>query len=175
MFKLTSGRLVKELSERADKLRGRKVKAGIHLSEKLAWWYYQEFGTVRSYPISPASAKALRLPETAEYPEATIVPAVGPPYTALHGPLSPKRFVANVLPQIRELACQELVKALIASGYDPSVVQEVLMADVMPKILDMIADSMAASLGSSREGGKLEGQAPEEAYRQDAEIVDLSS
>jgi hypothetical protein len=190
-MKLTSLKLVDHLQAKAKKAAGARVSAAIRVPDELSWWYFQEFGTAsrmdadaptgtehgEGYPILPVNGKGLKLPAGGEYPTETVVPAVGPPHTLMHPGVHPKSFVRSILGEIGSTATRAVIQSIGESQLDVDAVREVLVGEVMPKIVDMIADSMAASGLAQRRTdgeGKLGAESPSEVFRDKAEIVDNS-
>jgi hypothetical protein len=190
-MKLTSLKLVEHLKDRSRKAAGAKASAAITVPDELSWWYFQEFGTAsrmdpdapsgtgspEGYPIVPINGKALRLPIAAGHPTETIVAEVGPPHTLMHPGVHPKSFVRSILPEIASTARVAAMQALGESALDATAVREVLLNEVMPKVVDMIAESMAASGLAQRRTdgeGKLGSESPSEAFKSAAQIVDTS-
>lgn len=171
MFKLSSSKLTQHLLDRAAQSRGRTIAACIDLPEDMDWWYYQEFGTVRSYVME----MPVTLPATMEFSKPTFLPYIGPPRTALHPPISPKKYITRILPEIREVINQGVANAFVKSDFDPNAAQDHLISEVMPKVVEMIAESMGESLTQPREDGKLKGIMPADEYRAKAQITDKST
>lgn len=187
-MKLTSLKLVDHLKERARKAAGAKLAAAVTVPDNLSWWYFQEFGTAsrseldsphpEGYEIHPVNGKGLRLPATEEHPEELAVPYVGPPYTKLHPGVAPKSFVRSILPEIQQSARLQIMQALIESGLDPSAITDVLVDKIMPDVIEQIAASMERSGLAQRRAdgeGKLGDQAPADAFRNEAEIIEKGS
>lgn len=169
MFTLKSNKLINRLTALSAALSGRRPAARIVVPEELAWWYYQEFGTVGGYTIAAEDGKFLRLPAAGIHPNPTFRDSV------IHPGVSPKSYIRDILPEVYVVAARAATQALMESGYSADAVQSVLMGTVLPEIKERIADSMSRALHQHRtadDPGKLGVEEPAEVFRNSAEIVD---
>lgn len=197
MMTFTSTKLAVNLASIRSRLAGSKIAARVSVPTDLDWWFYQEFGTATHFdedpialpdgieqaPLPPSAspdfyvirARAggkLRLPITMHWPDAWEGPYV------LHPGVAPKAFIRRILPDIHAATSLALAQALYERDYDPSSVQQALMSEIMPNIIQEIAASMAESLHgeSDRDSpGKLEGSNPADVFLESASVVDISS
>jgi hypothetical protein len=196
MMTFTSTKLVSTLDSVKSRIAGRKMTARITVPADLDWWFYQEFGTATHfnslsielpdgveqaplpsgtsnfYVIQARAGGRIRLPITMMWPEHWEGPEVH------HPGVEPKAFIRRILPDIHTMSASALATVLYQSDYDPDAVQQALMTEIMPSILEEIAVSMAESLayGPDRDTpGKLGGQSPADAFSASASIVDTSS
>jgi len=172
-FELKSnGALSKKLQAMRGRFQGTKVAGKLTLPPEMKWWYYHEFGTATAYPIDVIFAKDLRLPETAQYPEAIYVPRVGPPYTEMHPPIAARHMVGKVVDDILKYAAQTIGVAL-RGNLDPQVAHEALMTQVLPYAVDKITDSFAEQLPGTSVEGRLQGESAAEAFAANVRIEEL--
>jgi hypothetical protein len=165
VFKFTSTRLVDHLNERARSLRGGNPGAALAVPDELRWWYYHEFGTFGGYPIRAKDGGMLKLPPNGEF---------GLFHNkVIHPGVRAKHFLKKIIPEIDAYAFAEMKKALVETGYNIEAVKAILIERIMPKVADMIAESMSQSLhASDNPGSKLHGEDPATVYRDNVQIVE---
>jgi hypothetical protein len=172
-FELKSnGALASKLQSMRSKFQGTKIAGKLTVPDELRWWYYHEFGTATAYPIDVVFAKDLRLPETAQFPEATYVPRVGPPYTEMHPPIAARHMVGKVVDDILKYAAQTIGIAL-QGNLDPEAAHEALMSNVLPYAVDRITTSFAEQLPGTSVEGRLQGESAAEAFAANVRIEEL--
>ena len=164
-FEVTSERFLSELERRAEAVAASEpIISRIVVSDDLRWWYFQEFGTTRFYPIFPVAAKALSWP--AEGGGKVVVGHVDK-----HPPLKARHMVSSVLERIEEEIQSSVMQALVSSGYEAQAVQIELRTSLMPRVKSIIAESFEQQLPGVRPDGKLGGRTAAQAFEDDATVV----
>lgn len=143
------------------------MAARIVVPPDMAWWYYQEFGTTGPYPIDPKDPNRwLKLPPK----------GMNDIYWkhVEHPGVEPKLYITEIEQEILQVSADLLARGLIEGNYSSAYCAEVLNAQVMPTVRDMIAESMRNHLNASREdGGQLKGQEPADVFIANATIVPI--
>lgn len=137
--------------------------------DTLAWWYYQEHGTVGGYPIDPVNAKFLSWPE----PQAQ--GGIRRALHVIHPGVKPKHMITNVWSEIKSAFAVGTMQALRESEFDMALVQETILSTIGPAVKDIVVASIAEQLPTSRlDGGKLAGEAPADVFAAETEIRPLT-
>lgn len=184
-FTITSTRWIEELQRRQEALTSQRVCARLRVSEDLAWWFFQEFGTAtRADPYSKAQGIG-NMPRDAEG-RYLILPLYGSELRfpgadgeqvvtskVWHPGVYPRAFVRAALDNIR-IDFAKSVAPFVARG-EMNLAQEMLLNEVMIRALEAITENINQELTGIRDDGRLGGQSAAEAFSEGAEVVATGS
>jgi hypothetical protein len=170
-FSVKSERFLEELQRRAQQFAGlTQIAALIQVPEELIWWYWVEFGTAaynggEGYMITPNNAHNLRFYSRQDQ-------AIHFAHEIFTLGIPPHHMITKIEGDLQEYIRTTVRETLLNTGFDPQVLHQVLIEQIMPEVKRMIVQSFEDNLTNSvRPFGRID-QTPAEMFEQQATIID---
>lgn len=135
----------------------------------LAWWYYQEWGTVGPYTIRPKTATQIVFfgSKKGELIHRLAV---------THPGVAPKGFVRKVMPEVVNVAKKNFRKALSNKGLDNPALLIASTKESMDVAKVLVTDSIGLHLGKYQDNddplyGRLKGERAEVIFFRESSVV----